>query len=247
MSTPSFQWPDGRRVAVSLSFDDARLSQVDRGLPILDAHGVKATFYVSFSSLEKRLEGWRRAAASGHEIGNHTVTHPCSGNFRFARSNALEDYTLERMEKELTDASDRIERLLGVRPRTFAYPCGQKFVGRGENVRSYVPLIARHFVVGRGFLDETHNSPVWSDLAQATGVEFDGTSFEKLQARIDQAAGDGGWLILAGHEIGDDGRQTVLASTLDALCRHARQPSSGIWLDTVAAIGSYVLARRART
>ena len=39
-------WPEGKKTALSLTFDDARLSQVDQGLPLLDAYGVKATFYV---------------------------------------------------------------------------------------------------------------------------------------------------------------------------------------------------------
>src|SRR3954451_21131658 len=95
----TFQWPDNKRAAISLSFDDARLSQPDKGFALLHSFGVKATFYVSFGSLEKRLDQWKPAIDMGHEIGNHSVTHPCSGNFPWARPNALEDYTLERMEK----------------------------------------------------------------------------------------------------------------------------------------------------
>ncbi len=29
-----FRWPDGKRAAISLTFDDARFSQIDCGLPI---------------------------------------------------------------------------------------------------------------------------------------------------------------------------------------------------------------------
>jgi peptidoglycan/xylan/chitin deacetylase (PgdA/CDA1 family) len=43
----SFPWPAGKRAAISLSFDDARQSQVDVGLPLLDRYGDKATFYLS--------------------------------------------------------------------------------------------------------------------------------------------------------------------------------------------------------
>ena len=45
-----FPWPEGARAAVSLSFDDARPSQVDVGLPIFDRHGVKVTFFLVPSS-----------------------------------------------------------------------------------------------------------------------------------------------------------------------------------------------------
>src|SRR5437016_1452750 len=100
---PSFTWPGGARAAVSLSFDDARPSQAERGIPLLDRLGMRATFFVS---PERVLDPapWKRAAQAGHEIGNHSMTHPCSGNFPWSRDNALEDYTLERMEKELLDA-----------------------------------------------------------------------------------------------------------------------------------------------
>src|SRR5688572_3056494 len=77
-STPPIKWPDGKRVAVSLSFDDGRLSQIDKGTALLDKYNVKATFYVMPSSVKERLEGWKKAAANGHEIGNHSLTHPCS-------------------------------------------------------------------------------------------------------------------------------------------------------------------------
>src|SRR6476661_3453606 len=99
-----FQWPDGKRIALSVTFDDARLSQADVGLPILNEYGAKGTFFVSFPNLEQRLDIWRAAEKHGHEIANHTVTHPCSGNFAFSRCNPLEEYSLARMEQELDDA-----------------------------------------------------------------------------------------------------------------------------------------------
>ncbi len=244
VTSSGFRWPAGKRAAVSLTFDDARPSQIDRGIPILDAHGVKATFYVSPANLPRRLDGWRAAVANGHEIGNHTMTHPCSGNFAFARANALEDYTLERMETELLNANAECDRLLGVVPRTFAYPCGQSFVGRGESLKSYVPLVARHFVVGRGAFSEIHNDPSFCDLACVTGLDGDDKPFEQLKAMVDRAAADGGWLVLFGHEVGEGGHQVTRADALDALCRYCLDPANGVWIDTVAAIGAYVKERQ---
>ena len=141
-TTDKFEWPEGRKAALSITFDDTRASQLDTGLPILDAHGVKATFYVSLKAASQRRDDWRRLPETGHELGNHTLNHPCSVNFGFSRTNVLESYTLERMEEDLTGANTAIEEQFGVRPATFAYPCGQKYVGRGEGVRSYVPLVA---------------------------------------------------------------------------------------------------------
>ena len=155
----SFQWPDGKKMALSLTFDDARLSQIDKGIPLLDKYGVTGTFYVSPGSLLQRVDGWKNAVKTGHDIGNHSVLHPCTGNFPWARSKALEDYSLLSMKEELDSASRLIKQLLGIEPVSFAYPCGQKFIGKGLNTKSYIPVIASLFESGRGWLDEAANDP----------------------------------------------------------------------------------------
>src|SRR5690349_5713790 len=91
----AFKWPEGKKAAISLTFDDARLSQVDAGISLLNQYGVKATFFLVPSGVEQRIDGWKKAVASGQEIGNHTMTHPCTGNFSWSRKNALENYNLD--------------------------------------------------------------------------------------------------------------------------------------------------------
>jgi hypothetical protein len=235
-----FPWPEGKKAAISLTFDDARLSQVDIGLPIFDRYGVKATFYVSPDRLEERLEGWKKAVRNGHEIGNHTMTHPCTGNYPAFRFKALEEMTLDQMAREIDGASQAIEKLLGVKPESFAYPCGQTFVGRGKKVESYVPLVARRFLAGRKWLSEGANDPAFCDLAQVLAMESDGKAFEQIKSLVDQAADEGCWLILAGHEIGSQAYQTTLASALESLFRYAQDPANGLWIDTVGNIGRYI-------
>jgi len=236
----SFQWPEGIRGALSLSFDDARSSQLDAGLPILDRYGVKVTFYVSPGPAGERLEAWRAAQANGHEIGNHTINHPCSGNFPWARHKALEQHTLTSMAQEIDGASSWIEDHFGRSPRSYAYPCGQKVVGRGRTVRSTIPLVAERFVAGRGWLDEGANDPSYCDLAQIYAMELDGLGIEDARALIDDAADKGLWLVFAGHEIGAGGRQTTLSPTLEAICRYAGDRQNGIWIAPVAEIAGYI-------
>ena len=83
-------WPEPHRAAVSLTFDDGLQSQLNRAVPILDAAGLRATFYLNPRSPDPKDDseaGWRAALASwqpvqtiGHAMGNHTVVHPCSLN-----------------------------------------------------------------------------------------------------------------------------------------------------------------------
>ncbi len=240
----TFHWPDGRRCALSISFDDAKPSQMTHGLPILNAHGVKATFFVLMPEVRRAEALWRSALARGHELGNHTRLHPCSGNFGFARANPLEDYTLERMEDELVAMNTEIAAFSGRIPASFAYCCGQKFVGRGEATRSYVPVVARHFQVGRGFRDEYANDPTFVDLAQVGGTDADGASFEQMRAWLDAAIAQGQWLVLVGHDVGDSGSQMVRTAELDRLLEYvATRPE--VWTDTMGAVGAHVASMRA--
>lgn len=239
------RWPEGKRVAVSLSFDDGRLSQIDQGMAILDGAGIRATFYVLPSSVEQRLEGWRAAVARGHEIGNHTLSHPCSGNFMFSREkNALEDYTLARLAADIDAAQDALSRLLEVVPQTFAYPCGQTFVGRGRNVASYVPLVAERFLAGRVYPSEGCNAPEMCDLAQVYGYPMDNARLDDLLAVIEKTRSEEGWLVLVGHETRDEGAQTISLDVLHGLCAHLADPANDIYCATVAAIAGEIAAGR---
>lgn len=239
-----FNWPEGKKMGLSLTFDDARLSQIDKGIPLLDKHNVKATFYVSPDRMVQRMEGWERALKNGHEIGNHSVVHPCTKNFDWARNKAIEDYTLKSMHSELDSANRIVEETLGIIPRSYAYPCGQTYVGRGKQTESLVPLIASMFESGRTWLDEGPNDPVYCDMAQLTGMEMDGKSFESIKKLIDDARSKGSWLILAGHETAEEGRQTTYIETLEDICEYAQDPANEIWIDNVHNIAEYVRQQR---
>ena len=238
------KWPNGAKMAISLSFDDARLSQIDKGIPLLDSYQVKGTFYVSPDRMKERLEGWKQAVASGHDIGNHTVVHPCTGNYSWTKEKALENYTLAYMQWELDSANRLIEKLLGVTPVSFAYTCGNSFVGRGMQTKSYVPLISAMFETGRTWMDNAPADPLFCDFAQLPGIELDGKSFADIKERIETARAGGSWLILAGHEMDDGGSQTSLLSTLDSICMYASDPGNEIWIDNIATIGSYLREKR---
>lgn len=239
-----FTWPEGKKMAISLTFDDARLSQIDTGIPLLDKYGVKATFYISPGSMLQRREGWKKAVLNGHDIGNHSVYHPCSGNFAWSRNKALEEYTPDKMRSELDSANKIITEVLGKTPVSFAYPCGQSFTGRSISTRSYVPLIASMFESGRGWLNEAPNDPSFCDMAQLNASELDGKSFDQVLKMIEAAKAEGGWLILAGHEMNAEGYQTSRLETIDAICRYASDPANGIWIDNIHNVTEWVKKER---
>jgi peptidoglycan/xylan/chitin deacetylase (PgdA/CDA1 family) len=235
-----FSWPKGKQTAISLSFDDARESQVIVGTNLLDQYGIKATFFVVPSSVVKSLEGWKKAVANGHEIGNHSLNHPCTGNFTWSRKNALENYTLKKMQTELMECNKRIDELLHVKAEVFAYPCGQKFVGRGAQTKSYVPLVSKMFLLGRGWMDEAANDPVYCNFSQLTGLEMDGKNFDQILPLLEEAKKTGQWLVLAGHEMGDSGEQTTRLGMLEQLAKYVQNPANEIWIAPLGTVARYI-------
>ncbi len=192
----------------------------------------------------RRLAGWKAAVEAGHEIGNHTMVHPCSGNFEWSRHKALEDYSLEKMRSELEQANEQLNRLLGVTPVSFAYPCGQTFVGRGTSTQSYVPIVAALFNTGRGWLGEAPNDPGYADMAQVTGMSMDGKSFEEIIVMLDQAKSAGAWIVLAGHEMGGDAPLSTSLEMLEKLIPYVQDPDNGFWLGTVGEVADYIQQHR---
>ncbi len=247
LSQSIFQWPEGKSMGLSFTWDDGRESQVLIGTPLLDHYGIKATFYVLPSAVEKQLPLWKKALQSGHEIANHSLTHPCSGNFLWSRKNALEDYSLQKLEENILAANSKIQELLGVTMTAFAYPCGQSFVGSGENTQSYVPIIAQNFNSGRTWLDESPNDPSYCDLSQITGMEMDGKSFKQILNLIKLARQNHSWLVLAGHDIGKTKTQTTDIKMLKRLFKYLKVHGQDIWTVPVNEISVYIKNQRKKS
>src|SRR6478735_3133337 len=135
MASLSSPWPDACQGAVSLTFDDGSPSQLALAIPLLDRYGLQASFYLNpGDNYREQFVPWRAVAAAGHEIGNHSISHPCSKNFDFISQGggrALEEMTLDDIEADIVEAGRRIQEVIPeVGPNSYAYTCYQPFVGR---------------------------------------------------------------------------------------------------------------------
>lgn len=239
-------YPQGARNAISITFDDARATQLSHGFPILERHNVKATFYVVPKFVETNLEGWKGVVKAGHEIGNHTSSHLCTGNFQWLRDlNAgLEQVDLAWLEQDIQKATQSLKAQLGTDIKSFAYPCGQTFVGRGSEVKSYVPLVAKHFETGRRWMDETGNNPGYVDFAQLTSLPMDGRTYEQIIEMIEYFRMNNAWIILAGHEVGQLAQYSTDTEVLEKLLAYLNDPKNGYWVAPVSKVAAVIKAQR---
>jgi peptidoglycan/xylan/chitin deacetylase (PgdA/CDA1 family) len=105
----------GRRdtAAAALTFDDGPSEDTVRVLDRLDSLNVRATFFMIGRHVERLPRVARSVVERGHEIGNHSYSHP------------IYLYRSEReTRRQLNRAQAVIEDATGVRPRLARPPCG---------------------------------------------------------------------------------------------------------------------------
>lgn len=105
----------GNEKLCALTFDAAwDDADTDRLIEILDTYQVKATFFMVGSWVEKYPDSVKKFAEHGHEIMNHSDTHP--------HINQLSE---EKIKEEIVRCADKIEAVTGRRPTLFRGPYGE--------------------------------------------------------------------------------------------------------------------------
>lgn len=237
-SNQSIAWPNGTKVALSLSYDDALNSQLDNAVPMLDKHGFKASFYLTLSSptIQDRLADWRTLAQNGHELGNHTIFHPCSGSLPerdwVAPYHDMDKRTLKQMEQEIITANAFLNAIDGQTERTFTPPCGD-LIASGEN---YLPAI-RHLFVAIKLNEQPPVLSVTWDVTNMTGAE--------LIASLEEKDLDGKLVNLIFHGIGGD-YLAISNSAHEELLQYLADNRDVYYVDTYLSIMKHAHAQTAK-
>jgi peptidoglycan-N-acetylglucosamine deacetylase len=99
---------------IALTFDDGpHPTLTPKLLDLLAAHHIRATFFVIGQNVAEHPEIVARAAREGHEIGNHSWSHPILGK--------MPD---ESVRRQLRQTQDAIESATGTKPTLLRPPYG---------------------------------------------------------------------------------------------------------------------------
>ena len=115
---PSVYHGDRRRPALALTFDDGPSESTPELLKILARYSVPATFFMCGENVQRLPAVALEVAAAGHEIGNHTNSHP-----------RLDFRTPEFIYREIAQAQETIQRHTHRTPRLFRAPYGVRWFG----------------------------------------------------------------------------------------------------------------------
>jgi peptidoglycan-N-acetylglucosamine deacetylase len=236
-------WPQGRTAAVALTYDDALQSQLDIAIPQLDAAGFKGTFFLDGDIKPADMRRWRTVQRAGHELGNHSVFHPCPRSLLPDRPQYFtETYDVTRMLGEIAVMNNVLFGIDGQEVRAYAVPCSQMLVGgvdyteplRGSGLVKFVRTGGDQYksVISDFKALDVFQVPSWGPVDDP-----DGAALIAYVQRVEAARGLG---VLQFHGTGGD----YLAVSADAhrqLLQYLRQHPR-IWVARFSEVMDYVVA-----
>ena len=217
MTREVFKWPGGRCCAVTLTYDDGLAIHHQYVGPALTARGLLGTFYVLINNDPlNNFDAWRHLASQGHELGNHTLFHPCRKNTAedyawLDEGFDLRDYTPYRFQQELRVANLFLHLLDGKHVRTYGATCCDTFIGRGNNMISMGTLLQEQFVGARTRqIDEVITISRDLNLMDVGHSRADFKSFAELKREIAKVKEAGGWIVYHIHGVGSETKELYI-------------------------------------
>ncbi|MDI6450382.1 polysaccharide deacetylase family protein [Anaerobaca lacustris] len=205
-----FRWPAGQQGAVTLSYDDAIVSHFESVAPQLEKAQLRGTFYIQIDSPGFRLhtDAWRKVARAGHELGNHSLFHPCRKDRPDEHTWLSDDYNLSKYTPDRWLGEMRIANLVlqlidGRTERTFGNTCCNNHVGPLDDRTSLEKLIPRLFVGARGEYVSRPIDPLNANFTAVGHYSGDSKSFEQLRSEIESAVRKGQWIFYMFHGVGE--------------------------------------------
>lgn len=237
---PEGPWPGGRQAAITLTYDDAIQSHLDIAIPQLDQANLKGTFFLIGRDVGDNIDRWRAVAASGHELGNHAINHPCrAGAFDMPVPYNLENYTVETMLNEVRTMNTMLRAIDGKTAHAYATPCGDNLAGGEDYV---APL--QQSGISTHIRDVRALPQLPADAPPITGIGFVGTSGADMIAWVEGVQRSGGLGIVVFHGVGGD-HLSVSGEAHGELVAYLKAHEDEIWVARYSEAMDHVAAHAA--
>ena len=233
-------WPWGKAAAWTFTVDEGVAEPYDLLMPELEVFGWRASFFIYTDQPDANT--WNRirlAHERGHEVSNHTLTHP-----------DLTTLSDEKIHEELKLANDVLKRQLGVSKlslQSFAYPyeaTDNRTWGIVKQYHRYARSGDHGADVPPFPINDAHK-PNWGELtAKAPTLAY---TLQNWNSWVDATVQSGGWFIDELHGVEDSGVTGGWEPrTLDEFRSHfkyIKNHKSGVWVATMGQVGNYIEER----
>jgi peptidoglycan/xylan/chitin deacetylase (PgdA/CDA1 family) len=233
-------WKYNKPCVVCLTYDDATPNHLDIAIPQLDRYHLKATFYLTGSSetLCSRLSEWRKAAEAGHELGNHTLFHPCNGvsknRAKVTPDKDLDNYSLQRFLEEVRVSNTILKAIDGKEKRSFAYTCGDRVV-EGKNLEDFLP---QYVAAARGTQPGYANKQ-GIDLFNLPAFNCAGKTAEELISIIEEGKQKNSLIVFMFHGVGG-GHLSIDQNEHEKLLQYLASRETEIWVAPVIDLTDFI-------
>src|SRR4030095_7592356 len=230
----------GKKAAVVLTYDDALNVHLDNAIPLLDSLGLKGTFYLTaFAPGSKnRIPDWRKAAVNGHELGNHTLYHPCVGGKGREWVNVENDmnhYSLVRMVNEVRMTNVFLQAIDGKTKRTFAFTCGDMKIGDSL----FINGMKNDFVAARAVRHEMHKIGE-IDLYNVDCYAVNGETGEQMIEWVKKAIETNSLLVILFHGVGGGHSLNVSSDAHRELLQYLKKNENDLMIGTMLEVAEHV-------
>ena len=231
---------NGKSAAIVLSYDDGLNVHLDTVVPLLNQHKFNATFFVTGTAIGVRSDDWKSAAEDGHELGNHTMIHPCSaglpGREWVKPEKDLDRYSYNQFSNEVAQANALLGSIDNKNRRSFAYPCGDKNVGGDSIVDVIKNATVAARTVSRGI-----NVPGKIDLYDLLAYSVSGHDAETLQAQVEKAVENNGLLIFLFHGVGGEHDLNIDHDEHQKFIEYLSGRKNDFWLAPLIDVADYMI------
>ncbi|MDR0371211.1 MAG: polysaccharide deacetylase family protein [Prevotellaceae bacterium] len=237
------EWPNGKKGAIVLTYDDALSSHLRVAIPQLDEKSLKATFFLHGAGIRQReIAEWKMAALTGHELGNHSMYHPClSKDSLNDERYVLESYTVGSIGEEIAMMNNYLYCIDGETVRTYAYPCGQTETKDGDYSEmlknSQLVIAARMVGDSRAVVDRADMPDLCRLPAFVAGTGDSGEKLIDFVKRVEKRHGFG---IFVFHGVGGD-YLDVSAESHQALVNYLSDHSDSLWVTTFRELSLFLM------
>lgn len=236
----------GKKAAVVLTYDDALNVHLDNAIPLLDSLQLKGTFYLTaFAPGSKnRIADWRKAAANGHELGNHTLFHPCiggKGREWVTAENDMNNYSLARMTNEVRMTNVFLQAIDEKTKRTFAFTCGDMKIGDSL----FIHGMKNDFVAARAVRHEMHKIHE-IDLYNTDCYAANGETGAQMIEWVKKAVETNSLLVILFHGVGGEHTINVSLEAHRELLQYLKKNENDLLIGTMLDVAEHITDWQAR-
>ncbi|MGO9588066.1 MAG: polysaccharide deacetylase family protein [Limisphaerales bacterium] len=226
-------WRGFRPAAISYTFDDGCSNQFAVAIPMFNARGFKLTLFSVVGATSGMFPGWSKlqaAAAGGHEIASHTLTHPNLGQ--------LPD---SQQTTELKDSQAAINaNISGQKCVTLAYPyC----------VEANEALTSQYYIAARtcsGRIVPATPANFMNISSFVCGSQGSVRTTQDFNNKANDAVTVKGWCVFLMHGIDNDGGYSpVSTASLQGSVDYMSTNQDKFWVETFGNVARYILERNA--